>query len=267
MLQFAGIIKPKTWIIAGVALVVFVGIIVSLTGAGHRGDGSSEPQAVSQPASHPAEAVAENEMAKHGASPGKLPTPAPTAAAKEHVDSPRANVRHSVTLWNSAGNEFESNLLEAMGGRIASRRREDGRPEYLLSFGGGQGSRLRIDSEANKVLIEGREGPVRGVVQLVHALDKPSTAAGVGIRCISAPRFRGEEIKRLMQAVRMDEKSRAKGSCKGTSSENPEPMAVAFQVGAGGDAKAKQPRADSPKGGEKRTAIKSLPSRFRRAAV
>ncbi|MBN2292124.1 MAG: hypothetical protein JXM70_06845, partial [Pirellulales bacterium] len=247
MQYFNRIIKTPTWIVAGIVLVAFVGIIALLSGAGHRDNGSSESQAIRQSAPLPVETMARRETAKKDNSPDKLPVREPTGATKETSDTPEPNVRHSITLWNSAGRQFESNLLEAMGGRIASRRRPDGKPEYLLSFGGSRGSRLSIDSDANKVLVEGRESALRGAMQLVHALDKPAGAEGVGIRCVSTPRSRGEEIKRLIEAVRMDRKSRAKGSYKGTGDENPEPMAVAFQAGTNGDAKAKKPKADVPK--------------------
>ncbi len=248
MFQFAGFLKPKTWIAAGVALVAFVGIIASLSGAGHRGNDSVESLSASPPASLPAKSAGESVAVDNNTLPSKRSSIESAAPAKKPETSARANVRHTVTLWNSGGNEFESNLLEAMGGRISSRRRADGKPEYQLSFGGGRGSRLRIDSAANKVFVEGREESVRGTMQLVHALDKPAGAAGVGIRCVSTLRFRGEEIKRLIQAVRMDDKSRAKGSYKGTGSESIDPMAVAFQVGASGDAKSQNPNSDLPKG-------------------
>ena len=252
MFQFAKIAKLNTRIAAVVLLVVVVGIIASLTWAGHRDSGSTSTVEKADGSTHSlvGMAVGASEAAAHVVRLGELspsglaagPTTRSTASASQPKEVSDVNVRQTVTLWNAAGSEFESNLLEAVGGRMATRRRGDGKSEYLLSFGGGQSPLLQIDTATNKVVIEGRRGPVRGAVQLVHALDKARASDGVSIRCVSTPRFRGKDIKRLIQAVSMDSKSRARGSYKDLSSRHPQPMAVAFQYGSGGNAKAKPPR-------------------------
>lgn len=118
MFQLLKTVKLNSWIIAGVLLVVFVGIIVSLTGAGRRGSESSNSvvKADDSTDSPVINRVRANETPKLGIESGKLSMFDSASTTDSPTNSVQVNVRQAVTLWNAAGSEFESNLLEAMGG-------------------------------------------------------------------------------------------------------------------------------------------------------
>ncbi|MBN1588868.1 MAG: hypothetical protein JW888_05080, partial [Pirellulales bacterium] len=111
-------------------------------------------------------------------------------------------VRQPVNLWNVSAAEFETNLLHAVGDRLMSRRHGNGVHEYLLPLPDGQPPRLRVEPRGNRVSIEGHERPVRGAVELVHALDSPRSAHGV--RFVTTPGSREDEVRRLIHAVQLN---------------------------------------------------------------
>lgn len=252
MFHLSKILKQPNWIAPGVLLVLLVGVISTLSRSGNHSQDSAQVSVGQAEAMHSPtiQMVGYNEPVDENPQLGpasQIPKAAePPKAVAEKLEK---TIRETIALWNASAGEFESRLLDTMGGRMTSRRRPDGRAEYLLSISKDRGPSLWIDAGSNRVHIEGRESAVRGAAQLVHALDAPPSAEGVGVRCVSVPPARKKEIDSLVQAVRMDERSRA------ATGVNPAPGApvrpVAMQQGGNSDVESPlgPPAPDSPRNG------------------
>ncbi|NLE39734.1 MAG: hypothetical protein GX621_17080 [Pirellulaceae bacterium] len=112
--------------------------------------------------------------------------------------------RQVVNLWHVDTAGFESNLLEAMGGGLISRPVSDDVVEFFLPTEGRTRPRLQLARSGKQVVVEGQEQAVRGVVQLVHALDSPGLAGDLGVRYVATSPSPDEAMSRLMQAAGMD---------------------------------------------------------------
>ncbi len=231
MLHFSKMLKQPAWIALGVALVLIGGVISQLL----RSSSSSNT---------PSEAVVHNNKdrsSRSGIRTVSYNEPLERNGGSEVVsDSPEGviyakkgtvdkTLRAAVTLWNCSAAEFKSRLLQALGGKIQSRTRPDGGSEYLIPLSTEHGSRLWIEPNSNRVEIEGPESAVRGTAQLVHALDAVPSTEDIGVRCVSIPPTRETEVQSLIQAVLMDERSRATSATRAPRDLSAGPVALAMQ--------------------------------------
>lgn len=184
---------------------------------------------------------------------------APTYASESTVSPPEnptvsqsataQPVERTVTLWNVGGTEFKSNLLQALGDRLTSRRGPAG-TEYVLSPGDKKSLRLAVDETNNIVSIAGAETAVRDAMQLTHALDNQATGSAIGIRCVAAPRVHRKEVGRLLEAVRSGQSRENTVGQAGIGTRNMQgaPLTVAMQNAAPADSSSPAVQEQKPNG-------------------
>ncbi len=231
------LIKARQLSPRAVAVVLLIFLVVAVTALSSVVRGTSPPTSTSQTATmrEAPRAVYGRIAAQMGATPPARAAPAVqnTSTPNASPDTSTGNVRQIVNLWNVSASQFEGSLRRALSGRLTSRRRADGVTEYFLATNIRQQPWLRLVPGANKVWIDGPEGPVRGAVQLVHALDSPRSSDRLGVRFVPTSRSRQNEVGRLIRAVQLDGSRRVTRRPAGHTGQHAMLLAAAGQRGPG----------------------------------